>query len=243
MAGVGLAWEWETPEATGWYDGLACLGLFSVVHVGYWVYTLSFLGVSLERYVTILRPLTYCYILTDFRISIVIGLTWALGLLFGVFPLLVYAVRDDSGCCCAFGSVRTYPPLLLTHVLHLLITLMVIGLYVHLRYIAARAMAEIRREQSYFRLRSISRNLRSANFAFAASVCHLGVLLLTNLFSLATTFSSSEGGVDVPMFLALNAIAYVDQILQPVVYAMFSPDFRRSARRLLAIGNEVIPDN
>lgn len=202
----------------------------------------SVLFMALERYITILKPLTHCYILTERRIRLSLAASWAISFAFvaalvGLRVAYPDPVREDK--CDINNDFQVWKVNLTQISIDALVYAAVIVIYIHLHVIARRHLRVIERERRFFGLVQFQRNLKRTSVAFRITLFLLALEVPLFALNLLRTFASDRQELtrysDYMFFLSL-----LRQLLQPAFYTLFSSDFRKSLL-LLVCRNRVAP--
>ncbi|XP_063587624.1 beta-4C adrenergic receptor-like [Penaeus indicus] len=197
----------------------------------------TLLLIALERYITILKPLTHCYIITDCRIKTSIFASWGVASIYMIWTILQRITLDppkeDITYCyrTIYGIWRIH--LVQWAVGIVVITIIVPFIYIHLHIIARKHLEVIQRERRLFGLAQHNRNVTRSNTALKITLTIVIVevpFLIINFVRMYWTTSE-----DLEHLLTKVSFVFLplSHIIQPVLYATISPDFRKSFRSLL----------
>lgn len=187
---------------------------------------------ALERYVTIRKPLTHCYILTGRRIRLSISGTWALAFSFAAGLLAhrlafrapsrisfcsldLFEVRRVNAAQICFGSC---------------LYACVLAIYVHLQVIARRHLKIIEEERRSFGLAQYQRNVKRSNVALRITLFILSVDVPIYVMNVLLWVSPRGDGEK--YMKGIIMLLVVSQTVQPLFYSLLSPDFRKSLHSL-----------
>lgn len=191
---------------------------------------MSVLLIALERYITILKPLTHCYILTDKRIKYSIASTWLIATCY-IMGMVVHRYMYDapeviSGCSIEIYDIWKIYVSQMT--VSILVFISVLVMYMHLHVIGRKHLRIIEAERRMFSLVRYQRNLKRSKVAFMITlqifcvevpVYILSILSLTKAEQLYARYA----------FLLIS----LGQISQPAFYALFSSEFRKALKKLM----------
>ncbi|XP_047498444.1 melanocortin receptor 5-like [Penaeus chinensis] len=196
---------------------------------------------ALERYVTIRKPLTHCYILTGRRIRLSISGTWALAFSFAaglfVHRLAFKAPSRISFCSLDLFEVRRVNAAQICFGSCLYVC--VLAIYVHLQVIARRHLRIIEEERRSFGLAQYQRNVKRSSVALRITLFILSVDVPIYVMNVLLWVSPRADGEK--YMKGIIMLLVVSQILQPLFYSLLSSDFRKSLRSLFG-RNRVGPE-
>lgn len=196
----------------------------------------TLLLIALERYVTILKPLTHCYILTDLRIKGSIVASWMVASIYMIWTILHRILleppqEDIPHCLVTLYRMKRI------HTAQFAVGIVVFAfvvpfIYFHLHIIAKKHLQVIERERRLFGLAQLKRNVTRSNTALKITLSLIVVefpFLTLNFVRMHGTSSQAQEHL---LTKVSAVILLLSQIIQPVLYATISPDFRRSFRSL-----------
>lgn len=191
---------------------------------------MSVLMIALERYITILKPLTHCYILTDRRIKYSIASTWLIASCyivgFAVHRYVYDAPEVIVGC-----NVETFHVWRI-YVSHMsvctLVFLSVLVMYGHLHVIGRKHLRIIEAERRMFSLTRYQRSLKRSRVAFMITLQIFCVEVPVFIFGIMSLTHAEQLYARIAFLLVS-----LGQISQPAFYALFSSEFRKALKKLI----------
>ncbi|XP_047472971.1 melanocyte-stimulating hormone receptor-like [Penaeus chinensis] len=191
---------------------------------------MSVLLIALERYITILKPLTHCYILTDKRIKYSIASTWFIATCYTVGMVVHRYVYDAPGVIAGcnieiYGIWKIYVSQMTVSIL---VFISVLAMYMHLHVIGRKHLRIIEAERRIFSLVRYQRSLRRSKVAFMITLqifcLEVPVYILTMMYLMKAGQLYAKYA-----FLLIS----LGQISQPAFYALFSSEFRKALKKLM----------
>lgn len=197
----------------------------------------TLLLIALERYITILKPLTHCYIITDRRIKASIFTSWGVASIYMIWTILQRITLDppkgDITYChgMIYGIRRIH--LVQWAVGIVVITIIVPFIYIHLHIIARKHLEVIQQERRLFGLAQHNRNVTRSNTALKITLTLITVEIPFLTINLVRMYGTTSEALEHLLTKVCAVSLLLSHIIQPVLYATISPDFRKSFRSLL----------
>ncbi|XP_068186279.1 trace amine-associated receptor 13c-like [Antennarius striatus] len=230
-----------------WFLGTVICGMF---YYSSFILTSASVGnmvlISVDRYVAICDPLCYCSKVTVRRVQLCVGLCWACSVFYNGVILIDFLKHPDKYNSCYGECVVIIS--FITGAVDVLVTFVgpvtvIIVLYMRVFVVAvsqARAMRS--HVTSVTQQRSVCVTKKSERKAART----LGIVVFVFLICFCPYFYPSFAGQDMSTSLDFSIFAvwllYCNSCLNPVVYALFYPWFRRSMK-LIATLQIVQPDS
>lgn len=191
---------------------------------------LSVLLIALERYITILKPLTHCYILTDKRIRYSIVATWLTGFCY-VLGMYIHRCMYDAPeriVACGIELYEIWKIIISQMIVSILAFIAAIVMYTHLHFIGRKHLRVIEAERRMFGLVHYQRNLRRSKVAFLISLQIILIEVPVYILGMASLVRNEQVYAK-GSFLLIS----VSQLFQPAFYALFSTEFRKALKKLV----------
>lgn len=224
-------------------DPEVCLWTLTVFSFYRSVLCSSLLLIALERYITIMKPLTYCYILTDARIKASILASWGVASTYMIGAIIHRLVLDppkEDMLYCQGSIYEMRRVHIAQGIVGVVICCIIPFIYCHLQIIARRHLIEIERERRLFGLAQFKRNVKRSNVALKITLSFILLeipFFTVNFMRMYGTASEDQEH----LLMKVSGVSFLlSLIAQPVMYVAMSPDFRKSFRSLLG-RNRVLP--
>ena len=192
---------------------------------------------TVDRYVFITRPLRYSTLLTTKRAVLLIVAVWLASFVPHLLLYLTSAENDPAGSLRAFDyfdiivyEISPMPALLfLAGRIFVIVRRQERRMKIQMRQVRFNRQAEPGSEMS-------SHNRRTSTMKFiCGAVAVFGFCYVFEIF--ITVYTLITGGHDEPMALTYRRVAtlfyIVNSAINPVVYALFKSDIKRSLRRMV----------
>ena len=216
----GKVWFYfNHPDLQQAWKGLDTItGVTVIVHL---------MAISIDRYTCIHYPFTYRKIMSGRKSGILIAFSWT----YGVFNYSLTFIPNLS---------PTTRILILTAIAYLLPLCVTIAAYVSIARVAGRQVRRIRglENDNKSTLTSFLKEIKAAGVlaavVFAFILCWSGTFIMNLKFVICRHCSSCECAEPTSQVInAVKMLQYSSSLLNPLIYASLSKDFRKAIKKML----------
>ena len=232
------------PTAVLPYRGLpknfyGCVFLNSLVVLITNISILNLLAIALERFLAISDPFSYMRLMTKTKAMAVIVITWTIGSLLGLVPLMGWNHGQKGFTVCSFPAVicMEYVVYLIFFVVNILPLVLMLAIYLYIFHI-------VRKQQRRFtgqvmtngkgtkqERRQVRGAIGLAYVIILYAVCWIPIHIIDCVVLFAPEKKASK-----PVLLTAVVLSHSNSAVNPYLYALSNSGFKRAMIQILGLG-------